>query len=207
MNFSFDSIRSNSHGTGYLKIILGPMFSGKTTELVRIYNKYNSGNIKCCVVNHSSDTRYDNSLLSTHDQYKIKSFNCNKLKDIMHFAKEYDVFLINEGQFFDDLVSVVKYLINNCNRCVYVCGLDGDFKREKFGQILDLIPYCDDVIKLKAICKKCKTKEAIFTHRLTNEKKQTVVGNDNYTALCRKCYTISMSSIPIALLTSSSFST
>lgn len=69
-----------------------------------------------------------------------------------------------------------------------MCGLDGDFKRRKFGSILDIIPLCDDLIKLKAICHKCKKKDGIFTHRITEEKIQTVIGSDNYISLCRTCY-------------------
>ena len=71
---------------------------------------------------------------------------------------------------------------------VYVCGLDGDFQRKKFGSILDIIPLCDDVIKLKAICKKCKMADGIFTKRLSKEKRQTVIGSEIYTSLCRNCY-------------------
>ena len=70
---------------------------------------------------------------------------------------------------------------------MYVCGLDGDFERRKFGSILDIIPLCDDLIKLKAICQECK-KDGIFTHRLTDEITQTVIGSDNYISLCRVCY-------------------
>ena len=69
-------------------------------------------------------------------------------------------------------------------------GLDGDFKRRRFGTILDLIPNCDDVVKLKAICKKCKKNDAIFTHRLTHESEQTLIGVDNYTSYCRHCYNL-----------------
>ena len=81
-------------------------------------------------------------------------------------------------------------------KSVYVCGLDGDFKRNAFGKdektcdILKLISNCDDVVKLKAICKRCKKRDAIFTHRLSHESEQTVVGCDNYTAYCRHCYNL-----------------
>ena len=84
----------------------------------------------------------------------------------------------------------MDWLINTKNNKVYVCGLDGDYKRKKFGSILDIIPLCDDVIKLKAICQECKKAEAIFTHRLSNEEEQMVIGNDKYTSLCRKCYNL-----------------
>jgi thymidine kinase len=72
---------------------------------------------------------------------------------------------------------------------IYICGLDGDFERKKFGTILDLIPLCDKVTKLTSLCSQCKDgTPGIFSMRLTSEKEQTVVGSDNYIPVCRKCY-------------------
>ena len=176
---------------GYLKVILGPMFSGKTTELIRIYRRYSACNIPVCVINHASDqTRYSTEKMSSHNKEQINSYNFEKLyhcieEDFVHKVK---VILINEGQFFDDLIEVVDILVNVYKKEVYVCGLDGDFKRQKFGKILDLIPNCDDVVKLKALCRNCCQNDALFTFRLSNEKEQTVVGVDNYVSLCRCCY-------------------
>ena len=73
------------------------------------------------------------------------------------------------------------------NKQVFICGLDGDFKRQKFGNLFDLIPYCDELIKLKSVCKICKN-QAIFSHRTSKESEQLVIGSDNYLPLCRKCY-------------------
>lgn len=181
---------------GYLKIILGPMTSGKTTELIKEYNRHVAGGFKCCFINHSTDDRYGsgNSKTSTHNKSVVNNtFSCDKLDYLMLDEPEridpFDVFFINEGQFFSDLKFYVDYLVNRKNKKVYVCGLDGDFRREKFGTLLDIIPICDDIIKLKALCIKCKKNEAIFTFRLTNEKEQTIVGgSESYCALCRSCY-------------------
>ena len=75
------------------------------------------------------------------------------------------------------------------NKRVYICGLDSDFERKKFGQILDLIPLCDKVNKLTSLCSQCKDgTPGIFSMRLTSEKQQTLVGSDNYIPVCRKCY-------------------
>jgi thymidine kinase len=72
---------------------------------------------------------------------------------------------------------------------IYVSGLDGDFQRKKFGQILDLIPLCDKVTKLTSLCSLCKNGEpAIFSMRLTSETQQTLIGSDNYAPVCRACY-------------------
>jgi thymidine kinase len=98
------------------------------------------------------------------------------------------VILINEGQFFPDLYDFVNELLK-ADKKVYVCGLDGDFERKKFGNILDLIPLCDKVRKLTSLCSICKDgTPAIFSMRLTEEKEQTIVGSDNYIPVCRKCY-------------------
>jgi thymidine kinase len=188
----------------YLEIILGSMFSGKTTSLLEIYKQYTYCDIPVSIINHAIDTRYDDHLLSTHDKRMVPCIQCHHLKDIWNekpVDKSFDengynhiqlrqsqVILINEGQFFDDLYeTVVDMLLHN--KRVYVCGLDGDFNRNKFGQILDLIPLCDKVIKLTSLCAKCKDgTRGIFSLRLSGEKEQTVVNSDNYIPVCRKCY-------------------
>lgn len=174
---------------GYLKVILGPMFSGKTTELVRIYNKYTGCNIPCTVINHSNDKRYDSSKMSTHSKIMIDSVNCkNLISAIKPILTNIQVFIINEGQFFEDLYEAMILLLKN-EKTIYVCGLDGDFKRNKFGKILDIIPLADDIIKLKGICSICRKNESIFTHRTVKNDNQVLIGEkDMYMSLCRKCY-------------------
>jgi thymidine kinase len=175
---------------GYLELIIGPMFSGKTSRLVSIYKQYKFCNIPVCVINHDIDTRYHDELLSTHDKIMIPCIKVNKLNDIMNRKEllESNVILINEGQFFEDLYNNVFELIQQ-NKKVYICGLDGDFERKKFGQILDLIPLCDKVTKLTSLCSKCKNGiPGIFSMRITEEKQQTLVGSGNYIPVCRKCY-------------------
>jgi thymidine kinase len=99
-----------------------------------------------------------------------------------------NVILINEGQFFSDLYDSVLQMLKQGKR-IYIAGLDGDFERKPFGDILRLIPLCDDVIKLKSLCSLCRNgTHGIFTHRLTLEKEQTLIGSDNYIPVCRKCY-------------------
>ena len=185
---------------GYLEVIMGPMFSGKTSKLIDIHKQYSFCNIPVLVVNHADDNRYDKDQLCTHDGKKIDCEKWNTLSDFMshHAVQLMDesplAILINEGQFFSDLYSSVKRLIGLYNKHVYVCGLDGDFKRETFGQMLDIIPLCDKVYKLHSLCIKCKNgNRAIFSHRivhdLDNEDVQKVVGSsETYIPVCRKCY-------------------
>lgn len=193
--------------SGYLEIILGGMYAGKTSRLVEIYKQCKFCNISVVVINHSIDNRYDEEMLSTHDQVKIPCIKTDKLLDVwtdnLDLEKDVSlvprindilkvatssVVLINEGQFFNDLEDFVKLLLAN-DKKVYVCGLDGDFERKKFGQILDLIPLCDKVTKLTSLCSICKDgTHGIFSKRLTLEKEQTVVGSTNYIPVCRRCY-------------------
>lgn len=182
---------------GYLELILGPMFSVKTTQLIQIYKKYTYIGKKVAVVNYYEDTRYDTCMLSTHDKIMIPCIQTPNISqlwkniDNMYYQqlRESDVILINEGQFFPDLCECVLDMVENHNKVVYICGLDGDFKRNRFGEILELIPYCDKITKLQSLCSICKNgKNAIFSHRLTEESSQIVIGSDNYVPLCRKCY-------------------
>jgi thymidine kinase len=192
----------NNNNTGYLEIILGPMYASKSTRLVDIYKQCKFCNIPVTAINHTIDNRYDNELLSTHDHVKIPCLQASQLTDIwtdngyqkIGDKRDYivlrnsDVILINEGQFFPDLYDVVVDMLLH-NKKVYVCGLDGDFERKKFGQILDLVPLCDKVTKLSSLCSLCKNgTPGIFSMRLTKEKQQTLVGSDNYIPVCRKCY-------------------
>ena len=172
--------------TGYLEIILGSMYSGKTSRLVEIYKQCQFCNMSVIVINHTIDNRYDNNLMSTHDQIKIPCLKTETLMDLSII--ESNVILINEGQFFPDLEEFVEKMLEHKKK-IYVCGLDGDFQRKKFGQILNLIPLCDKVTKLTSLCSLCKNgTPGIFSKRITFEKEQTVVGSDNYIPVCRSCY-------------------
>ena len=172
--------------SGYLEIILGSMYSGKTSRLVEIYKQCQFCNISVIVINHTIDNRYDDNFMSTHDQIKIPCLKTEKLLDLLIITS--DVILINEGQFFLDLEEFVEKMLVQKKK-IYICGLDGDFERKKFGQILNLIPLCDKVTKLTSLCSLCKNgTPGIFSKRITSEKEQTVVGSDNYIPVCRSCY-------------------
>ena len=187
-----------------LKLYIGPMYSGKTSKLLEIYKQYSFCNVPVMVINHASDVRYHESMLSTHDKVMIPCIQTNSLSEIWNHkdvnstfnkttashlkVRNASVILINEGQFFEDLYDCVIDMLKH-NKQVYIAGLDGDFERKKFGQMLDLIPMCDEVTKLTSLCSVCKNgKPGIFSLRLSDEKQQTVVGSDNYKPVCRKCY-------------------
>lgn len=172
--------------SGYLEIIIGPMFSGKTSYLIDIYKKNEMFDTLPKVINYSLDTRYDDKMLSSHDLVKIPCSFASNIKDEFEYCMNSDVILINEGQFFPDLKETVIELVEKHNKKVYICGLDSDFKRNKFGDLLDLIPYCNKVTKLNAKCE-CGG-AAIHSHRKVSSDEQVLIGSDNYQPLCRKCY-------------------
>lgn len=179
------------NNTGYLQLILGPMYSGKTTTLLELKKQYTYSKMSCCVINYSEDKRYHDSMLSTHDKQMIECCNTLSLDEFLteDIINEYDVFLINEGQFFKNLKANVIKLVEDHKKIVHVCGLDGDFKRDAFGEILDLVPLCDDIVKKKSICSICENGTmALFSKRLINSKEIKVIGNDIYKPVCRKCY-------------------
>ena len=176
---------------GTLEIIMGPMFSGKTELLIKKYNTYKEqiGNNQIITFNYYKDTRYGENEIISHNSNKIPSINIKTLSEIFNdddFSKRTHIF-INEAQFFSDLKQSIIKLVEEYNKNVVICGLDSDFKREKFGDMWDLIPYSDNIVKLKGKCNDCSM-PSLFTFRITDEKGQEVIGVENYIPLCRKCY-------------------
>ena len=181
--------------TGYLEIILGPMWSGKTSALLKIYRQYSFCKSRVCVINYKADDRYSETMLSTHDKEMIPCIMGFSMEEIMKTHKSEiensDVILVNEGQFFSDIVPFTINMVEEEGKKVYICGLDGDFQRNKIGNLLDLIPMCDKMSKLHSLCSMCKNGTlAPFTFRSTCETEQVLIGNDIYMPLCRSCYNI-----------------
>jgi len=178
---------------GKLNLVIGPMYSGKSTELLRIYNKYKR-NYKIIVFNHKADNRYGNSSVHTHNNESLSCISVNNLNEYRdEFVKNkdnIDIVLIDESQFFEDLYDFCKDIVDNFKKIVYVFGLSGDSNRCKFGKILDLIPIADDIKFLKSICNKCNSvTDASFTLRIASNNEQMLVGgSDKYLAVCRKCW-------------------
>jgi len=178
---------------GKLELIVGNMFSGKSSELIRRINREKSINKKILVVNFVSDNRYSSTSVATHDNLKVNCLKLEKLNDITeNMIQQYDSFFIDEGQFFTDLFDVVLKLVDVHNKHVVISGLDGDSFRNPFGDILKLVPICDTIDKLKAYCCKCNNgTSAPFTKRTPKNKATSVIdigGNDKYIPVCRFHY-------------------
>jgi thymidine kinase len=172
-----------------LTIIMGNMFSGKTSELIRRLKRYKVIGKKIVVINSSKDTRSSEEVLKTHDGVE---FPCLKVPHVSHcIIKESfcnaDIVAIDEVQFFTQLRDFVQMCLF-LKKSVIIAGLDGDYKQQKFGEILDCIPMADDVVKLSALCMDCKDgTPGPFTKRIIeNQVLELVGGKDMYKAVCRK---------------------
>jgi len=167
---------------------MGCMFSGKSTEIIQRYRKYKSQNKSVFLINHSSDIRYGNNVVITHNKVSVPCLSCNTLTDLLtsNKFKNADIIMIEEAQFFKDLFTFVTTSVDKYDKTVVVAGLDGDYKRQAFGDLLKLISYADDVIKLTAKCNHCNNK-AIFTKRIVDNEQQCLVGGkEYYIPVCRK---------------------
>jgi thymidine kinase len=169
------------------------MFSGKSSELIRRINREKSINKKILVLNFIGDNRYGSSSVATHDNLKVNCLKLEKLNDITeNMIQQYDSFFIDEGQFFNDLYNVVSKLVDTHHKHVVVSGLDGDYLRNPFGDIIKLIPICDTLDKLKAYCCKCNNgTSAPFTKKSIKNKSKNVIdigGMDKYIPVCRQHY-------------------
>jgi thymidine kinase len=176
--------------SGQLHLIIGCMFSGKTSKLISYIRKCQLLNQEYLVITHVVDKRYGSDIICSHDKKKVYSEATDKLisfKETEKYKNSKFIF-IEEAQFFDDLKEFVINAVEKDNKIVTICGLDGDFKRKPFGQILELIPYADSVEKLSAYCIDCGNgTQANFSKRITDEQNTTLIGStEKYKAVCRK---------------------
>ncbi|KAK9406976.1 thymidine kinase cytosolic [Crotalus adamanteus] len=172
---------------GQIQVIFGPMFSGKSTELMRRVRRFQIAQYKCLLIKYAKDTRYCVNGVSTHDRNTMEAMSACCLKDVQQEALNSTVIGIDEGQFFPDIVEFCETMAN-AGKTVIVAALDGTFQRRAFGNILQLVPLAESVVKLNAVCMEC-FHEASYTKRLGTEKEVEVIGGaDKYHSVCRGCY-------------------
>jgi len=172
-----------------IEIIMGSMFSGKSTELLRRCKTYTAIQKNVIVINHTCDVRCKNEI-KTHDNVSIYSNKTTSLLDL-NIERKVDVIAIDEAQFFTDLYEFVLYHEHK-NIVILIAGLDGDFNRGTFGEILKCIPLCNSVTKLSAMCSICKNGTlGSFSKRINNNNDKILIGAENeYISVCRKHYFI-----------------
>lgn len=173
----------------HMELIIGPMYSGKSTELIRRCNKYEAIQKRIVIFNHIFDTRCENNSIQTHSKTTKEAIKTQKLIPHIEHIVSYDIIAIDEAQFFDDLFEFLIY-IERLNKVVIVAGLDGDSHRKPFGQILNCIPLMDRVTKLNAMCMVKKDgSAAAFTKKLDPNNLLIDIGStDKYISVCREKY-------------------
>jgi thymidine kinase len=194
--------------TSELEIVLGTMFSGKTTYLMTEISKYAEINLKILYINIYLDNRSEINY-SSHNPFFDNTNNflqkeaiknnviiqkTDKLISGIFFIDidKYDLIIIDEAQFFDDLIEFTNLCLEK-GKFIIVAGLQADSKGKKFGKILDLIPICSDIKRLHAYCKFCadtkKCKKAIYSKKIINTKKKVDIGgSEKYIPVCFEHY-------------------
>ncbi|KAK9691270.1 hypothetical protein RND81_09G185900 [Saponaria officinalis] len=187
------TINSMVNGVGEIHVIVGPMFAGKTTALLRRVTSETTFGRNVVMIKSSKDNRYAKDAVVTHDGAKfpcwaLPDLSCFKDKISVQAYDKLDVIGIDEAQFFDDLYEFCCIAAENDGKTVVVAGLDGDYLRRSFGSVLDVIPIADTVTKLTARCEVCG-KRAFFTLRKTDESKTELIGGaESYMPVCRLHY-------------------
>jgi len=179
---------SSAGSRGWIEVVAGSMFSGKTEELIRRLNRAKIAKQKVEIFKPKVDTRYSQDEVVSHNSNAIRSTPVETAANILLLSSDVDVVGIDEAQFFDDgLASVCNELANQGIR-VIVAGLDMDFQGKPFGPIPGLMATAEYVTKVHAVCMDCGNL-AQYSHRLSETDKLVLLGEkDAYEPLCRVCY-------------------
>src|SRR6056297_3150702 len=177
-----------THRSGWVEVIVGSMFSGKTEELIRRLKRAQIAKLKVEIFKPKIDVRYSDSDVVSHDSTAIRSTPVDASENLLMYAPGNDVVGIDEAQFFDNnLVRVCNQLANQGVR-VIVAGLDMDFQGKPFGPIPHLLSTAEYVTKVHAICLRCGGL-AQYSHRVVENDELVVLGEKNeYEPLCRNCF-------------------
>ena len=178
-------------------LLLGPMFASKSTELIRIANRYQSIGTPILSINHIWNVRYGTDQICTHDQKTLEP--CILLEHLMKLFENTDwvqqyeqakLIVIEEIQFFPDAIPFLQKVFDQDRKNVVAAGLSGDFQRKPFGPIPDLIPLATEFIQLTALCKMCGDgTPAYYTKKIVDSKETTEIGAaDLYMPVCHTHY-------------------
>lgn len=187
----------SNENSGYIEVICGPMFAGKTEELIRRITRMEYAKRKFIVFKPRIDNRYSETEISSHNLRKIKAINIDSPSDIYNYLDDsYQSVVIDEVQFFDEkMLDIVADLASKGLR-VICAGLDMDFKGKPFGIMPELLAIAEKVTKLSAICVCCgcdatRTQRLIDGHEAYDDDPIVLVGaKESYEARCRKCHKV-----------------
>jgi len=194
------AIEKDPTDAGSIELIVGPMFSEKTTEMLSRVRRAALAGEPAVVVKWAGDTRYEaGAVVAAHSEVRQPSVPgsdaCAPIRVVVArrlAAAELDedelVVGVDEGQFYPDLVEQCEAWAREGRR-VIVAALDGDFARRPFGAVCDLVPRCESVEKLRGVCMSCRKRDSVFSQRLSDS--TAVVqegGRESYRSVCRPCY-------------------
>jgi len=173
---------------GWIELISGSMFSGKTEELIRRLRRAEIAGQKIAIFKPKIDKRYSEKEVVSHDSKAIPSISLSNAKDILKNVENIEVVGIDEAQFFDNEIIEVCNKLANSGLRVIIAGLDMDFNGKPFGLMPQLFSISEYVTKVHAICMQCGNL-AQYSHRLTKTQKLVELGEkDVYEPLCRSCF-------------------
>ncbi len=176
------------HGRGWIEVICGSMFSGKTEELIRRLKRARIARQRVEIFKPAVDVRYDEEKVVSHDAREIMSTPVPASQNILLLTGDVDVVGIDEAQFFDAGLPEVCTQLADSGIRVIVAGLDMDYKGNPFGPMPQLLAVAEYITKVHAICVKCGNL-AHFSHRIVVNEKLVMLGEkDSYEPLCRKCF-------------------
>lgn len=182
--------------SGSIKLIIGCMFAGKSSTMLRDVERYTIAKKRCVIIKYSGDTRYDhlsnNGGIVCHDgieRSKVPIIIADDLKhkDIISIIDKYDVIGVSELQFFENILVVDEWA--DMGKIIICEALNGDFRRKNFKNLQDLFPLCEEIIKIPAVCMRCYS-DANFTKKISNLESDVIDigGSEKYIPVCRKCY-------------------
>ncbi len=184
----FIEFNSQNRKAGWVEVICGSMFSGKTEELIRRLRRAIIANQKVEIFKPDLDKRYSDTEVVSHNQNAIPSTPVTSSQQILLLTTEVDVVGIDEAQFFDSGITEVVLELANRGIRVVVAGLDMDYTGTPFGPMPDLLAAAEFITKVHAICQQCGSL-ANYSHRITNQSSQVLVGEkDSYEPRCRSCF-------------------
>ena len=173
---------------GWIEVICGSMFSGKTEELIRRIKRAKIAKQKVKIFKPKEDTRFKKKKIVSHNENTLKSKVVNKSSEILKFSKQAQVIGIDEAQFLDHKIVDVCNALANEGKRVIVAGLDMDYEGKPFGPMPDLLAVAEYITKVHAICTRTG-KMANYTHRIVKDKELIVVGGETkYEAVSRKAF-------------------
>ncbi len=174
--------------TGWIEVVCGSMFSGKTEELIRRLNRARIAKQRVEIFKPQIDTRYSEANVVSHDANSVHSIPVQNASEILFYASQVDVVGIDEAQFFDEELSAVCNQLADAGCRVIVAGLDMDFQGNPFGPIPKLMAVAEYVTKVHAICMECGSL-AHYSHRKIAGVKLVMLGEtESYEPLCRRCF-------------------